>query len=110
ALLAPARVLLVDEPAEHLDDATADALVATLAAHARDTGRAVVVASHRLTPLAVADEVLLLGTADGDATGSPGGAPARVVTRGPHDTLLREDAGYAWAVSQEGALAGPPVG
>ncbi|GAB3086244.1 thiol reductant ABC exporter subunit CydC [Isoptericola nanjingensis] len=113
ALLAPARVLLVDEPAEHLDDATADALVATLAARARDTGRAVVVASHRLTPLAVADEVLLLGTADGDATGSagsPGGAPARVVTRGPHDTLLCEDAGYAWAVSQEGALAGPPVG
>jgi len=94
ALLAPARVLLIDEPAEHLDAATADALVGTLAAHARATGRAVVVASHRLTPLASADEVLLLGA------GAPGG-PAQVVARGPHRDLLRDDAGYAWAAAQE---------
>ncbi|GAA1707856.1 thiol reductant ABC exporter subunit CydC [Isoptericola hypogeus] len=102
ALLAPARVLLVDEPAEHLDAATADALVATLAEHARDTGRAVVLASHRLTALAVADEVLLLGADDG--------GPARVVARGPHDALLRDDAGYAWAAAQEREAATPPVG
>ncbi|WP_166849079.1 thiol reductant ABC exporter subunit CydC [Isoptericola sp. BMS4] len=93
ALLAPHRVLLVDEPAEHLDAATADALVAALAAHARATGRAVVVASHRLGPLGLADEVLLL-----DA--GPDGA-ARVVARGPHTALLRADAGYAWAAEQE---------
>ncbi|WP_446719679.1 thiol reductant ABC exporter subunit CydC [Isoptericola sp. F-RaC21] len=96
ALLAPARVLLVDEPAEHLDAATADALVATLAAHARDTGRAVVVASHRLTPLAVADEVLLLGASPGD-----GGGAARVVARGPHAALLHDEPAYAWAADQE---------
>ncbi|MFE5335993.1 thiol reductant ABC exporter subunit CydC [Isoptericola sp. NPDC056573] len=96
ALLAPARVLLVDEPAEHLDAATADALVATLAAHARGTGRAVVVASHRLTPLAVADEVLLLG-----AGPEAGDAAARVVARGPHSALLRDEPDYAWAAEQE---------
>jgi len=99
ALLAPARVLLVDEPAEHLDAATADALVATLAAHARDTGRAVVVASHRLTPLAVADEVLLLGASPG-ARDDAGGA-GRVVARGPHAALLHDEPGYAWAADQE---------
>lgn len=93
ALLAPHRVLLVDEPAEHLDAATADALVGALARHARETGRAVVVASHRLAPLGLADEVLLL---DADPDGA-----ARVVARGPHATLLRDDAGYAWAAAQE---------
>lgn len=99
ALLAPARVLLVDEPAEHLDAATADALVATLAGHARDTGRAVVVASHRLTPLAVADEVLLLGTSS-DA-GDGGHGAAQVVARGPHAALLHDEPAYAWAADQE---------
>ncbi|MFE5291749.1 thiol reductant ABC exporter subunit CydC [Isoptericola sp. NPDC056618] len=99
ALLAPAHVLLVDEPAEHLDAATADALVATLAAHARGTGRAVVVASHRLTPLAVADEVLLLGTS---ADAGDDGA-ARVVARGPHAALLHDEPAYAWAADQERA-------
>ncbi|MFC7876243.1 thiol reductant ABC exporter subunit CydC [Isoptericola sp. NPDC057391] len=102
ALLAPARVLLVDEPAEHLDAATADALVATLAEHARGTGRAVVVASHRLTPLAVADEVLLLGP------GTRPDRPAHVVARGTHPELLRDDAAYAWAAAQE-RTAAPPV-
>lgn len=95
ALLAPARVLLVDEPAEHLDPATADELVRTLAERARATGRAVVIASHRLTPLDVADEVLLLAGHDA--------GPARVVARGPHDTLLRDHSGYAWAADQERA-------
>ncbi len=96
ALLAPARVLLVDEPAEHLDATTADALVGTLADHARRTGRAVVVASHRLAALGVADEVVLLGR--------PGGAqdaPATVVARGRHADLLRDEPDYAWAAAQE---------
>ncbi|MEV0892567.1 thiol reductant ABC exporter subunit CydC [Promicromonospora sp. NPDC050262] len=100
ALLAPARVLLVDEPAEHLDGRTADALVDAVAAHARATGRAVLLATHRLTPLAVADEVLLL--ADGTA-GAPdsAGAPATVVARGRHEDLLATDPAYAWAAAQE---------
>jgi len=93
ALLAPARVLLVDEPAEHLDAATADALVGMLAERARATGRAVVLASHRLSALDAADEVLLLGPGDG--------GPAHVVGRGTHAELLRDDPAYAWAAEQE---------
>lgn len=110
ALLAPARVLLVDEPAEHLDGPTADALVRAVATHARATGRAVLVATHRLTPLAVADEVLLLadGTpgdvGDPGRSGTPGapGVPATVVARGRHEDLLATDPAYAWAAAQEG--------
>lgn len=97
AFLSPARVLLVDEPAEHLDGDTADALVRAVAGHARETGRAVLLATHRLTPLAAADEVLLL--ADG-AHQAPG-APARVTARGSHEHLLATDPGYAWSAAQE---------
>jgi ATP-binding cassette subfamily C protein CydC len=99
ALLAPARVLLVDEPAEHLDGETADALVRTLAAHARETGRAVLVATHRLTPLVAADEVLFLGHDPQDARE----APATVVARGRHEHLLAADPAYAWSAAQETA-------
>jgi ATP-binding cassette subfamily C protein CydC len=103
ALLAPARVLLVDEPAEHLDGETADALVRTLADHARETGRAVLLATHRLTPLAAADEVLLLGngTPAPIAGSTTGALPATVVARGSHEHLLVTDRAYAWSAAQE---------
>jgi ATP-binding cassette subfamily C protein CydC len=94
ALLAPAEVLLVDEPAEHLDGETADALVRTLADHARRTGRAVLLATHRLTPLVAADEVLLLGH-------DSSGAPATVAARGTHAHLLATAPAYAWSAAQE---------
>ncbi|MEU4386165.1 thiol reductant ABC exporter subunit CydC [Promicromonospora sp. NPDC023805] len=100
ALLAPARVLLVDEPAEHLDGQTADALVRTLADHARETGRAVLLATHRLTPLAAADEVVLLGSRTPPTIA--GAAPATVMARGSHDHLLTTDPAYAWSTAQEG--------
>lgn len=104
ALLAPARVLLVDEPAEHLDGETADALVRTLADHARETGRAVLLATHRLTPLAAADEVLLLGngTLAGIMGATAGAVPATVAARGSHELLLATDSAYAWSAAQEG--------
>jgi ATP-binding cassette subfamily C protein CydC len=104
ALLAPARVLLVDEPAEHLDGETADALVRTLADHARETGRAVLLATHRLTPLAAADEVLLLGngTLATSAGATKGAVPATVSARGSHELLLATDPSYAWSTTQEG--------
>jgi ATP-binding cassette subfamily C protein CydC len=46
ALLSPARVLLFDEPAEHLDPATADQLLADLRALAEADRRGIVIAVH----------------------------------------------------------------
>ena len=45
ALLGPAQVLILDEPTEHLDDATADSLIHDLLAAAGD--RAVLLITHR---------------------------------------------------------------
>ncbi|MCX5554651.1 thiol reductant ABC exporter subunit CydD [Streptomyces sp. NBC_00038] len=58
ALLADLPVLVLDEPAEHLDLPTADALTADLLRAAR--GRATVLITHRLNGLEDADEVLVL--------------------------------------------------
>ena len=58
ALLADFPVLVVDEPGEHLDTPTADALVADLLDAAE--GRAVLLITHRLTGLDAVDEVIVL--------------------------------------------------
>ncbi|GAA1965453.1 thiol reductant ABC exporter subunit CydD [Kitasatospora viridis] len=79
ALLADFPLLILDEPAEHLDLPTADALTADLLAATTD--RATLLITHRLAPLASADldEVLVL-----DA--------GRVIERGTwHELLARED-------------------
>ena len=102
ALLAPAPLLLVDEPAEHLDPATADELLTHLVATTRTGGRGVVIATHRLSALAAVDEVLLLGRADD----TDPDAPATVLARGTHPELLARDGGYRWALAQEGAGVG----
>lgn len=94
ALCSDASVLLVDEPAEHLDPQTADALVTDLLRLGADPRRprAVVVATHRLSALGASDEVLLLG--DGV-----------VRARGTHADLLATSADYAQAVAAESARA-----
>lgn len=74
ALLAPARVLLLDEPTEHVDAGAAELLAALLDGSLAG-GRAVVVVTHRLAGLAAAGEVILL-----DGTGS-------VRARGTHEEL-----------------------
>lgn len=51
-------MLVLDEPAEHLDLATADALTADLLAATE--GRTTVLITHRLTGLDAVDEVLVL--------------------------------------------------
>lgn len=76
ALLAGFPVLVLDEPAEHLDLPTADALTADLLAATR--GCATVLITHRLTGLDAVDEVLVL-----DA--------GRVVQRGPYAELAAEE-------------------
>ncbi|MFE9429072.1 thiol reductant ABC exporter subunit CydD [Kitasatospora sp. NPDC006697] len=60
AVLADFPLLILDEPAEHLDLPTADALTADLLAATAD--RATLLITHRLAPLAAAevDEVLVL--------------------------------------------------
>ncbi len=58
ALLADFPILILDEPGEHLDTATADAILADLLALTRD--RAVLLITHRHADLAEMDEVLVL--------------------------------------------------
>lgn len=93
ALLAPAPLLLVDEPAEHLDGATADRLVATLLGTARSGARGVLLVTHRVSALAGADEVLWLQ--DGV-----------VAARGTHDDLVARVPGYRVALGSEQGDAG----
>jgi ATP-binding cassette, subfamily C, bacterial CydC len=90
ALLSGADILLVDEPAEHLDPGTADALVEELFA----TGLTVVVVTHRLSPLRAADEVLVV-------------AEGVIAARGDHDALLTSCSPYreAWTAEQDAAVS-----
>ncbi|MFE9851002.1 thiol reductant ABC exporter subunit CydD [Streptomyces sp. NPDC005576] len=76
ALLADFPVLVLDEPAEHLDIATADALTEDLLDVTR--GRATVLITHRLAGLDAVDEIVVL---DG----------GRVVQRGSHAELAAVD-------------------
>ncbi|MEV7501996.1 thiol reductant ABC exporter subunit CydD [Streptomyces sp. NPDC093018] len=76
ALLADFPVLVLDEPAEHLDLPTADALTADLLAATE--GRTTLLITHRLAGLDEVDEILVL-----DA--------GRVVQRGPYAELAAVD-------------------
>jgi thiol reductant ABC exporter CydC subunit len=84
ALLADFPVLVADEPGEHLDTETADALVADLISST--SNRATLLITHRLTGLQAVDEVIVL-----DA--------GRVLERGTHAELLAMGGRYAqmWA-------------
>ncbi|MEU2773869.1 thiol reductant ABC exporter subunit CydD [Streptomyces sp. NPDC007162] len=72
ALLADFPVLVLDEPAEHLDLPTADALTADLLAATE--GRTTLLITHRLAGLDAVDEVIVLDE-------------GRVVQRGPYAEL-----------------------
>ncbi len=88
ALLADFGVLILDEPGEHLDTQTADALVADLLAVTE--GRTTLLITHRLTGLEEVDEVLVLDH-------------GRVLERGTHGELLALGGRYAalWEREQE---------
>ncbi|MFB7993490.1 thiol reductant ABC exporter subunit CydD [Streptomyces sp. NPDC056002] len=76
ALLADFPVLVLDEPAEHLDLPTADALTADLLSATE--GRTTLLITHRMAGLDAADEVIVL-----DA--------GRVVQRGRYEDLMAVD-------------------
>ncbi len=73
ALLADFPLLVLDEPGEHLDTPTADAIVGELLAITRE--RATLLITHRLAGLQEVDEVLVLDR-------------GRVLERGTHAELL----------------------
>jgi thiol reductant ABC exporter CydC subunit len=77
ALLADPPVLLLDEPTEGLDLVTADRLVTDLLGGERT----VVLVTHRLAPLAAADEIVVLDR-------------GRIVQRGTHDDLVARAGAY----------------
>ncbi|MCW2632600.1 MAG: transporter, CydDC cysteine exporter (CydDC-E) family, permease/ATP-binding protein CydC, partial [Pseudonocardia sp.] len=79
ALLADPPVLLLDEPAEHLDVAAGDELTADLLA--ATAGRTTLLITHRLTGLDAVDEVVVLHA-------------GRVVQRGRHHELTAVDGPY----------------
>jgi thiol reductant ABC exporter CydC subunit len=86
ALLADFPLLVLDEPGEHLDTPTADAIVADLLAITRD--RATLLITHRLTGLQEVDEVVVL-------------VQGRVLERGTHAELLAVGGRYATLWRQE---------
>jgi thiol reductant ABC exporter CydC subunit len=79
-LLADFPLIVLDEPGEHLDTQTADAIVADLLAIARETGTLLI--THRLAGLEEVDEVLVLDR-------------GRVLERGAHAELLALGGRYA---------------
>lgn len=86
ALLADFPVLVLDEPAEHLDLPTADALTTDLLAATR--GRTTVLITHRLAGLESVDEVVVLEA-------------GRVVQRGPYAVLASVDGPLSRMLARE---------
>ena len=98
ALAAPAPLMLLDEPGEHLDPATADRLVADLLTVGAHQGRGTLLVTHRLSALTHADEVLVMGHHPQAAEEQ---APAVILHRGRHRDLQNVSEAYRWSLSQE---------
>ena len=98
ALAAPAPLMLLDEPGEHLDATTADRLVADLLTVGTRQGRGTLLVTHRLSSLAHADEVLVMGRPPQTNAEQ---APATILHRGSHRDLQDVSEAYRWSLSQE---------
>ncbi|TMQ93974.1 thiol reductant ABC exporter subunit CydC [Actinomadura soli] len=94
ALLADFPILLLDEPAEHLDLATADDLTADLLTATE--GRTTLLVTHRLTGLDAVDEIIVL---DG----------GRVADRGTHADLVSRPGLYRSLWQRERAAEPAPI-
>ncbi|MER5522442.1 thiol reductant ABC exporter subunit CydD [Streptomyces sp. NPDC002763] len=92
ALLADFPVLVLDEPAEHLDLPTADALTTDLLAATE--GRTTVLITHRLAGLEAVDEVIVLDE-------------GRVVQRGPYAELAAVAGPLRGMAEREAATESP---
>ncbi|MFZ2113981.1 MAG: thiol reductant ABC exporter subunit CydC [Solirubrobacteraceae bacterium] len=86
ALLAEFPILILDEPGEHLDTATADALVADLLDVTR--ARTTLLITHRLVGLEQVDEILAI-------------EQGRIVERGTHAQLTESGGRYAASWQRE---------
>ncbi len=91
ALLADFPVLVLDEPAEHLDLPTADALTADLLSATQ--GRTTILITHRLAGLDAVDEVIVLDR-------------GRAVQCGPYGELAVADGPFRRMLEREAAEAG----
>ncbi|MEU8826173.1 thiol reductant ABC exporter subunit CydD [Streptomyces sp. NPDC048636] len=98
ALLADFPVLVLDEPAEHLDLPTADALTADLLSATR--GRTTVLITHRLTGLEAVDEVIVL---DGGRAVQRGAPQELAAADGPFRRLLDRETVEARLSARTGA-------
>ena len=97
AMAAKAPLLALDEPGEHLDAETADALLRDLLnAGSKEQKRGVILVTHRLTPLDQADKVFIMDKPHGNPN-----EPATFVAQGTHKELLETHQGYAWSIRQE---------
>jgi ABC-type transport system involved in cytochrome bd biosynthesis fused ATPase/permease subunit len=87
-LLANRPCVVLDEPTEHLDGPTADALTATLTS--RLAGSTVITITHRLLGLEASDVIVEL-------------SEGRLVAQGTHAELLERDGWYAqqWRLERE---------
>jgi len=88
ALLADFGILVLDEPAEHLDPEAADAITVDLLT--LTAGRATVLITHRLAGLESIDEILVMDH-------------GCVVERGSHDDLVSTGGRYAQLWGREPA-------
>jgi ATP-binding cassette subfamily C protein CydC len=86
ALLADFPILILDEPGEHLDTATADALVADILDVTR--ARTTLLITHRLAGLEQVDEILVI-------------EQGRIVERGTHAQLTASAGRYAASWQRE---------
>lgn len=95
ALASRAHYLLLDEPGEHLDEDMADRLIRDLLNAGKnnpDNPRAVILVTHRLSPLDAADHVIVLSEESGQTI---------VKAAGTHKELIELLPEYRWSISRE---------